>query len=65
MKEIEIKITHFPKEDIIRMNVEGTRDYTKILGLLEHAKMQMTCTYNKDVFEPSDRSEDDDLFSQE
>lgn len=55
-----ITITHDPEKESIKLDVKGAKGYVEILGIIEHAKMQLMCTYNKDVFEPNE--DDESLF---
>jgi hypothetical protein len=58
--EPNVTITIKDYGETIAINVKGTESYKEILGLLEHAKMQIMCRYNKDYF--SEGVSEDDIF---
>jgi hypothetical protein len=46
--------------EMFKIDIEGDNGYKNILGMIEHAKMQLFCDYNKDIFEP--KEDDESLF---
>lgn len=55
------KLIIIETEDSILVRSKGDTSYSKLLGLLEHAKMQLMCQWNEEYYK-KDGSADDDLF---